>query len=488
MDAWCARHENLHLVCALLDQHDVEYFTVPDVGAQTTRVGLTPTDWARLIELLRTPSSLDARLYATIEVRDRRGRVGSWSAPVRDPRIRSALGSQSRLILFEVRAENEHGPIYGRGQGVHVERWEQHDTGALESSRRNTRTQLISPERQERTHVSVAGTQVTTFTSLTTPHVFDVDFDVDLVYLWVDDSDPQWRTRRNDALRKAGRPAENPAPTASGHSSERFRDYGELRFALRSAHRFAPWARHIYLVTDRQVPHWLDTSHPDITVVDHQDIFNEPSHLPTFNSHSIGSRLHHIDGLSDQYLYINDDVFFGRPVSPAQFFHANGIAKFFMSKSTLPLASAGDGPPHENARRNVVRLLEERYGRTATQTFFHTPVAQRRAIFLEMETEFPEVFEQNLTSRFRSDDDYEPNQWLHHYYGFMTGKAMPGSIRYDYFDLSDPTVPDRLSRLLWMRDRDCFCINDNAEATAENQAFIVDWMAKYFPDPSPFEK
>ena len=100
---------------------------------------------------------------------------------------------------------------------------------------------------------------------------------------------------------------------------------------------YASWVRTIYLVTDGQVPHWLDTGHPRIRLVDHRQIFRDQSALPVFNSHAIESQLHHIDGLAEHYLYLNDDMFFGRPVEPELFFHGNGIAKFFVSKTPIDL-------------------------------------------------------------------------------------------------------------------------------------------------------
>src|SRR6201999_944559 len=95
---------------------------------------------------------------------------------------------------------------------------------------------------------------------------------------------------------------------------ERWRDNGELKFSLRSLHRHAPWIRRIFIVTDQQVPDWLDTAHPKIEIVDHRAIFPDHRFLPTFNSCVIEAFLHRIPGLSAHYLYFNDDVFLGRPV------------------------------------------------------------------------------------------------------------------------------------------------------------------------------
>jgi hypothetical protein len=38
----------------------------------------------------------------------------------------------------------------------------------------------------------------------------------------------------------------------------------ELRYSLRSVEKYAPWVRNIYIVTNGQIPYWLDLSHPRI--------------------------------------------------------------------------------------------------------------------------------------------------------------------------------------------------------------------------------
>tara|TARA_R110002050_G_scaffold150757_1_gene277697 strand:- start:234 stop:554 length:321 start_codon:yes stop_codon:yes gene_type:complete len=82
----------------------------------------------------------------------------------------------------------------------------------------------------------------------------------------------------------------------------------QLRYSLRSIMKFAGWVRHIYIVTNGQVPSWLDVSHPRITVVAHEEIFTDPSDLPTFSSPAIEVHLHRIPGLSNRWIYFNDDV------------------------------------------------------------------------------------------------------------------------------------------------------------------------------------
>ena len=116
-------------------------------------------------------------------------------------------------------------------------------------------------------------------------------------------------------------------------AANRFRDNEELRYSLRSLWRFAPWVRHVFVVTNGQVPVWLNLDHPRLTVVQHADIYPNASHLPTFSSPSIESHLHRIPGLAEHFLYFNDDVLLGAPVWPDDFVLTNGAQKVFLSWS-----------------------------------------------------------------------------------------------------------------------------------------------------------
>ena len=57
-------------------------------------------------------------------------------------------------------------------------------------------------------------------------------------------------------------------------------------------------------------------------MITHEEIFQNKSHLPTFSSPAIECHLHRIPGLSDKFLYLNDDTMFGAPVWPDDFYSA----------------------------------------------------------------------------------------------------------------------------------------------------------------------
>lgn len=125
-------------------------------------------------------------------------------------------------------------------------------------------------------------------------------------------------------------------------SASRFEDNEELRYSLRSVERFAPWVRHIYIVTNGQIPHWLNLENPRITIVTHTEIFANTSHLPTFGSPAIESNLHRIPGLSDKFIYMNDDVLFGTDVWPDDFYTHSSGQKVYL---TWPVPNCNEGCP-----------------------------------------------------------------------------------------------------------------------------------------------
>ena len=125
-------------------------------------------------------------------------------------------------------------------------------------------------------------------------------------------------------------------------SASRFEDNDELRYSLRSVEKHAPWVRHVFIVTNGQIPSWLNLDNERVTVVSHSDIFLNKSHLPTFSSPAIESHLHRIPGLSDWFIYMNDDVLFGRDVWPDDFVAASGAQKVYL---TWPVPNCNDGCP-----------------------------------------------------------------------------------------------------------------------------------------------
>ncbi|CAL1291483.1 unnamed protein product [Larinioides sclopetarius] len=130
-------------------------------------------------------------------------------------------------------------------------------------------------------------------------------------------------------------------------SASRFRDNEELRYSLRSLERHAPWVRHIYIITNGQIPYWLNLDNPFVSIVTHEEIFPNKSHLPTFSSPAIECHLHRIPNLSKKFIYLNDDVMFGKDVWPEDFFTHTKGQKVYLS---WPVPNCAEGCPTQWVR------------------------------------------------------------------------------------------------------------------------------------------
>jgi hypothetical protein len=148
-------------------------------------------------------------------------------------------------------------------------------------------------------------------------------FDVDAVITWVDGADPALKRQRDLFLSNAQTPLHD-----NGINPHRWVCSDELNFCLRSIANNAPWVRRVWIVTDNQIPDLRALPAEfaaKISIVDHRDIFaGFEDLLPTFNSLAIETMLWRIPGLSEHFLYFNDDVFLTAPVEVADFFAANG--------------------------------------------------------------------------------------------------------------------------------------------------------------------
>lgn len=303
-------------------------------------------------------------------------------------------------------------------------------------------------------------------------------FPIDIVYTWVDGRDPRWR-RSFDQHR---------SPSAiDGHGDHRFRSVDELRFSLRSVAQHVPWCRSIFLVTDRQTPSWL-RGDARIEVVDHRDIFTNPEVLPVFNSHAIESQLHRIPGLAEHYVYMNDDVFFGRLSWWTDFFDPNGTALFAESDALIPLAHRPTDAMVDFSGRNGLRLLERSFGTVRSNKIQHTPHAQLKSIHHQIERDFPGLHEEVARSRFRSGSDVSMAAYLHHRYGEAIGLArVTTDLDYDYVDTARRDLAAVLEREQQRRTA-VWCLNDSIDRPDDADETVTHALERLYPYIAPWER
>lgn len=170
---------------------------------------------------------------------------------------------------------------------------------------------------------------------------------IDFVVTWVDGQDELWLEKKRK-YQGAGGDAR----------ASRYRDWNLLRYWFRGVEQFAPWVNSVYFVTEGHKPSWLNTNHPKLKLVTHEEFIPE-QYLPTFSCRPIEFNLHKLPGLSEQFVYFNDDMFILQPVKKGDFFR-NGFPCDSAILDALTVTSMG---------RNGERLsVDEIYSSLITNT------------------------------------------------------------------------------------------------------------------------
>ncbi|QIG44427.1 hypothetical protein G5V58_18045 [Nocardioides anomalus] len=428
---------------------------------------------AYLQELARA----DAPAYLTL----RDPALNGW------PERRGPLAAMATDLLrgrTSVLALEPAAPALSQGCTVEVEFWEEDVEGQLVAPRRNRYTQRLPRERATTT-TTVHGVDVPTLPLMAAPTVHECTFPVDVVVTWVDGADPEWNAARAERL--AG--LTGTATTRESSGQARYLSRDELRYAFRSLHLFAPWVRRIHLVTAGQVPSWLDTSHPAITVVDHRAIL-PPDALPTFNSHAIESALHRVPDLAEHFVYLNDDFLLGRPLGPEAFFSPAGHTAVWFSPNTIGLDHAPDAPPYLKAAFNNRRLLQDAFGAVLTDNLAHAPYAHRRSVLEEIERRFPAEVAATARAPFRSETDLSLLSSFAQHYGLLIGTAYAAQSERAYVNISNSDLEWQLKKAL-EREQDFLCLADHHDHALDQDRLdrvLGDFLETYFPVAAPWER
>jgi hypothetical protein len=468
---------NYQIVRDVLEAAGVPLALVSQHPMRRHVVAIRGTDWAKALAALAQGADT-AALYATLPAQS-----GGRSRPAKATFTGSeqfACGAASLLELpiYEVGRQTLTTRVHAGDYACMLQRWDESaDGGVWNAPASNETATFVAGDAftSVREATDPFGTREVRFDAAPEPYQGVVNFPIDLVYLWVDGNSPQWQASRKEH-------AELNAPASDGGDAWLFRDRDELLYSMRSVEQFAPWVHRIHLVTADQVPRWLNLDSDRVTLHSHSDMFADPGALPTFNSHAIGSQLHRIPGLSEHYVIMNDDIFFGAPVEPEEFFTPAGLPRIMRSALHAPLA---DGPALntiEHARKNSANLMKEKFGVQPTQLFAHTPIPQLKSFAQELEHEFPEVFASTAHSKFRSDSDYEINAWLHLNALELSGRAARAQIRFRYFYLSSAKARKSLERALRSSRASVLCLNDGPP---QDNVDYDEWLTQQLADAYP---
>lgn len=284
------------------------------------------------------------------------------------------------------------------------------------------------------------------------------DLLIDVVFTWVNNHDPVWLKKYNHYKQ-----LERNKALYSIYDPARYSNHNELYYAVKSVVKHLPWVNRIFIVTDNQYPEWID-EFDKIEIIDHKEIINE-KYLPTFNSHVIEANIHKIEGLQENFIYFNDDVFVARDLSKSHFFKANGIASLFVSSKQIK--SLQDNKRITStlyASLNCARLLRRKFGFQAERPLIHTYVPLKKSQFKDVWDAFEKDIEHFLPNRFRHPDDLNLPTFLVPWHSFINGKAdLSRDVCY-YFNIRSATASSYYRRLKSARQDGTyphsFCAND----------------------------
>ncbi|MER8184504.1 Stealth CR1 domain-containing protein [Kitasatospora sp. NPDC094015] len=498
-----ARAANLELACAALRAGGVRYALVPDARRpEEPERHHVAVPAERRGAALRALEEACAGRHVYLEPVG----WGPGPGPLLAPGLRAAVGRQEAGAADEpeqrlVRGVRVFRPVvtgsrtvrYGPEQGCEVKFWQPAGPGGGRLvPYGDSRAGWWVPSLEPAGTVRVAGRRHPVPAAFARRLIDDVDFPIDAVYTWVDDTDPRWRAERARRAAAGGGSGGGggPAGPPPGSEPQRFRNRDELRYSLRSLALYAPWIRRVHLVTDEQVPAWLAAEHPGLTVVSHRALFGDPAVLPVFNSRAIESQLHRIEGLSEHFVYFNDDVFLGRELGPGFFFQSNGAARIFQDGVIPPDAPRPGEDTYVAGQKNTRDAVARRYGRSPTRTLSHAPRAAHRSLLRRNARRFAAELARTAAEPFRGHRSLSPLT-LYGYTAYLEGRAVFAEPDERFVDIGDPAALAGLSELLERRDAAVFCLNDVTTGVVDpvrQDAAVRAFLEGYFPVAGPFER
>lgn len=324
---------------------------------------------------------------------------------------------------------------------------------------------------------------------------------MDFVILWVNDKDPKWR----EAFEKY-------SLLETGEKRDcRYRDWENLHYWFRGVEKFAPWVDKIFFVTANQTPSWMNVDHPKLRIVNHEEYIPKEL-LPTFNSSTIEMFLHLIPGLSEQFVFFNDDFFIINKLSPGRFFR-KGLPVDICAMNIY----AGDELSinkmcnleiinrYFNKRQTLLnhffKWFDVRNGKHLIRTclliawskfvgFYdpHLPQPFLKSMLEEVwQRESHTII--RFCSRFRQRAN--TTQYLYRYWQLVRGKVACKNVDSDsaVFYLSSLQETEKLAEIINKQKKNMVVINDSAFTDFEKAKEIVNCaFENILPEKSSFEK
>ena len=246
---------------------------------------------------------------------------------------------------------------------------------------------------------------------------------IDIVIAWVDGNDLELKKKRHKFL--TGEDASDAI------SDTRFASNNEIYYNIASILKYVPFCRNIFIVTDNQKPEFVHEfaeqglcASKKIRIVDHKEIFRgHEQHLLTFNTRSIESMLWNIEGLSDYFIYLNDDFFFNSPAKIEDFIQNDQMVVYGHWQSSFALKTKLKYRQFLNAKFNkpiqpkhmIAQMLSaDILGMKKFFEIHHYPHIVDRKILSEYLLSQPKLLETQIKFKFRSVEQINPISLMNH--------------------------------------------------------------------------
>jgi hypothetical protein len=329
---------------------------------------------------------------------------------------------------------------------------------------------------------------------------------VDFVVTWLDSNDPQWQASK----------AQYESGVGTDSRRERYRDWDFLRFWFRGVEKFAPWVRKVFLVTCGHKPQWLDLNHPRLRLIEHCQMMPK-EYLPTFNSNAIELFLHKIPGISERFVYFNDDTLLIRKVKEKDFFYG-GLPRDMMALQPIIANKKNTVMPYLYLNNSMViakhfdkRTCMKRYpwkffnpgyplqyfGYNLVETAFpqftgfysvHGPMPFRRGMYEQLWNSEEELLMETASHKFR--DQRDVSIYLFREWQKLSGLFKPKNLHKDfkYYELQNENT--ELLETISRQKKKIVCINDSSATMnfPRVQREIKDALTSILPDKSKYEK
>ena len=330
---------------------------------------------------------------------------------------------------------------------------------------------------------------------------------IDFVVTWVDGSDPEWQ-KEKAKYQNSGKKDNN---TKWATSDIRFRDWNTLKYWFRAVEKYAPWVNKIYFVTCGQKPDWLNENNKKLMLVKHED-FMPKEYLPTFNSNAIELNLFRIKGLSEHYVYFNDDMFLNAPVKTTDFFR-NGkpvlATGFDLPRTDYGITNSDINNAkiygrHFNKKdvlkNNWFRFFNPKNGKYLIKTFCllpwptitgiaenHNPSAYKKETFKKIWDLEYEILDKTSKNKFRKAEDV--NHWLAKGWHILSGESYPQ--RSNCAKSYAKPIDNEIIADIENGKHKYICINDvecGYQEFEESRRRLLDIFEKRLNEKSSFEK